>query len=572
MQYIFFSIGFENLPDSVIDSVIHRGPDGRGWNEFSSPKGPVLMAHRRLSIIDLSQDGHQPMSTNERRYWITYNGEIYNYLEIKKELEDLGRDFSTKTDTEILLYSYCEWGTRCLDKLNGMFSFVIWDDKEKKYFAARDRFGIKPLYYYMRGNKLAFASEIKQFKEIPDWTALLNQEVAVEYLDTGLCDHMHETLYKNVFQILPGHFMEGDLATGHQELQCWYKIEERITPLHNITDDEAISGFTELFEDSIRLRLRSDVPVGLCLSGGVDSSSIASLVRSISKSDREIHSFSSVFPSHEVDESIYIDELVSSKNLVSHKNYPTLEGFLKELDVILYHQDLPFLGTSIFAQWKTFQSAKKQGVVVLLDGQGADESLLGYPGMLNGLLFDYARKLDMASLWQFIKWQAHTNNQFALQTLLLALQERYNPLYTALLSLKNFRKFSPKASIQNITEVCLHHISNDLQTLLRYEDRNSMAASRESRLPFLDCRLVEYVLSLPIKTRFRNSTTKWVLRESMRGTNLESILNRKDKIGFATPEQKWLEALRSKPFSGYVTSKQNFQEFIYARWLQNEFS
>lgn len=561
---IFFSIGFENLPASVIDSVTHRGPDDRGWNEFMSPKGPVIMAHRRLSIIDLSIDGHQPMSTQDGRFWISYNGEIYNYLEIRKELEALGHIFTTRTDTEVLLISYCQWGTECLHRFNGMFAFVIWDNKEKKFFAARDRFGIKPLYYYVDGEKLAFASEIKQFKGIKGWKSVLNQQLANEYLYRKLCDHRRETLYGKVFQILPGHFMEANCLTRQKIPTCWYKLENHINPLKKITDEEAIEGFSDLFEDSIRLRLRSDVPVGSCLSGGLDSSSIVSKLRALKGNNQEIHAFSSVFPSYSVDESHYIDELVREKNLISHKNFPSVEEFLEKIDLILYHQDLPFSGTSVFAQWKTFQSAKSNGIVVLLDGQGADESLLGYPGMLNGIIFDYAKKLDISSLWTFVKWQSQTNNQSIRKTALLAVQQRYNRLYTYLLRLKGCQTPYPDTSLNNIIEVCLKFFTCNLQTLLRYEDRNSMAASRESRLPFLDYRLVEFVLSLPASQRYRQSKTKWVLRESMRDINIDSILNRKDKIGFSTPEKNWSGKLSS------VSSTSNFSDFIYNRWLKNE--
>jgi asparagine synthase (glutamine-hydrolysing) len=380
---IFFSVGFENLPAAVIDSVAHRGPDGRGWNEFMSPNGPVVMAHRRLAIVDLSADGHQPMSTEDQRFWVTYNGEIYNYLEIRGELEDLGHEFKTKTDTEVLLKSYLHWGKDCLHKFNGMFAFVIWDDKEKKVFAARDRFGVKPLYYYREGNKIAFSSEIKQFKHFPKWKNILNQEMAGEYLETGYCDHKQITLYKNVFQVLPGHYLKSDCLVNIPDPLCWYNLESCIKHL-DISDNDAISHFKKLFEDAVRIRLRSDVLVGACLSGGLDSSSIVCMMREIQGVDQKISTFSSVFPGEKVDESNYIDELASQKNLTSYKNYPSSHAFMDNLDSVLYHQDLPFLGTSIFAQWSTFESAKEKGVIVLLNGQGADESLLGYPGMLNG--------------------------------------------------------------------------------------------------------------------------------------------------------------------------------------------
>ena len=555
---VFFSIGFENLSGSVIDSVSHRGPDGRGWNEFMSHHGPVVMAHRRLAIVDLSQDGHQPMASEDGRYWVTYNGEIYNYLEIRAELKASGYSFKTQTDTEVLLKSYLHWGPDCLNKFNGMFAFVIWDNQEKKGFAARDRFGVKPFYYYQQGDKIAFASEIKQFKHFPNWKSHLNQELALFYKSQGHCDHSRETLYKNVFQILPGHL--ATLERGAFNVSQWYSTSERIDDL-KLTDNQACEKFLELFESSINLRLRSDVAVGACLSGGLDSSSIVSVIRKL-KPDMEINTFSAVFPNYKVDESFYIDELVKSKKLTSHKNHPSFEQFLKDLDQILYHQDLPFPGTSIFAQWMTFQSARLNKIKVMLDGQGADEILLGYPSMLNSIIFDYAKKLQFKNLVSFFKWQSKFNNQGLKPTLFLGLQQRYFNAYRMLLSFTN-RKIDQKlSSLKSITDICLYYLSNNFQSLLRYEDRNSMAFSIESRLPFLDYRLVEFILSLHINQRFRNNATKWVLRKSMIGINIDEILDRKDKIGFATPEQDW---------SSHVpASLKNFSEFILNRWIKNE--
>lgn len=384
---IFFSIGFEDLPPAVIDSVAHRGPDGRGWNSFTSPQGPVVMAHRRLAIIDLSEDGHQPMSF-EGRYWITYNGEIYNYREIRQDLENLGHPFTTETDTEVLLKAYLQWGEACLHRFNGMFAFVIWDDQEKKAFAARDRFGVKPLYVYQQAGKTAFASEIKQFKHISGWRSRLNKELASEYLQKGHCDHRVETLYEDVSQILAGQAVIYDLKLPLVKVFCWYDLKKHMQPKKR-RDPEAIEEFRALFEDAVRLRLRADVPVGACLSGGTDSTSIVSMMDKIGRSPQQIHTFSAMFSGHEVDESSYIEKFVSEKGVKAHRNYPSAEGFLEDLDAVLFYQDLPFSGTSIFAQWKTFESAHAAKVTVLLDGQGADESLLGYPRMLNSIIFSY---------------------------------------------------------------------------------------------------------------------------------------------------------------------------------------
>lgn len=551
---IFFSSGFENLSPQVIDAVTHRGPDGRGWNEFSSKQGPVVLAHRRLSILDLSEEGRQPMASEDGRYWITYNGEVYNYLEIRAELEAKGHRFHSMSDTEVLLKAYIEWGTGCLNRLNGMFAFVIWDDREKRFFAARDRFGIKPLYVYRQGEKFALASEIKQFKFLDGWQTELNQEMASFYLAKGYADHDQETLYKQVTQVLPGEYLDNQLTP-----QKWYSLKERVEP-KNLDDKEAVEQFSALFEDAVKLRLRSDVTVGSCLSGGVDSTSIISMVRKIAP-DQDLHTFSSVFPGKAVDESTYIDLLIEAKQLKGHKNYPDPEDMLGQLDKVLYHQDLPFLGTSIFAQWKTFESAKQHEVTVLLDGQGADESLMGYPWMLYGLVFSYLYQGQLPSLFSFIEWQRKMNNQPLLKIMILALQHRHPKLYNSLLRLKG-NHIPEEQKMTTMMDMCLHQFATNLQSLLRYEDRNSMAFSRESRLPFLDYRLVEFIFSLPTAQKFRHNETKWVLRESMKGLNLDEILNRKDKIGFATPESEWLSLLQGKESS--------FKDFIFKRWLSLE--
>ncbi len=557
---IFFSIGFENLPSSVIDSVIHRGPDGRGWNEFTSPQGPIVMAHRRLAIVDLSEDGHQPMSSEDGRYWITYNGEIYNFLELRKDLEELGHSFKTKTDTEVLLKSYLQWGEGCLHKFNGMFAFVIWDDSKKVAFAARDRFGVKPLYYYRQGSKIAFASEIKQFKSLKGWKSQLNEEMIAFYKTYKYCDHRRETLYQNVFQLLPGSLLnvDNDLTLNYQ---IWYNLSQQIHPL-TISDAEAIEQFRTLFQNAICLRLRSDVDVGACLSGGLDSTSIVSLMCELKKDTRSIKCFSAVFPGQSVDESFYINELAAKKGFDSYKNQPCFEDFLDHLDSILYHQDLPFAGTSIFAQWLTFQSAKHHRVKVLLDGQGADESLVGYPGMLSGSLLDYVKEGSFLKVINFLNWQKIHNHMSYKNSILMMIQHRLPGLYKRLLYLKGVNFNNQNNDFSSITNVCLYHFSHELPSLLRYEDRNSMASSCESRLPFLDYRLVEFILSISLNQRFRDTQTKWILRQSMKDINIASVINRNDKIGFATPEKEWSYQLKS-PYS-------NFFDLILDKWIKKE--
>ena len=275
---IWASLGMQP-PRSVIDVVVHRGPDGEGWREFCTPVGAVVFAHRRLAIIDTSSAGDQPMSFADGRYWIVYNGEIYNYLELRATLSSHGFEFRTRTDTEVLLAAYAHWGEECLHRLNGMFAFVIWDDHEKTLFAARDRFGIKPLYVYRTKAGFGLASEIKQFTCLPEFVPRLNLARTHDFLSTGLTDHSAETLFEGVRQIRGGECLRTVIRsdrTPNPEVRRWYTLAEESTS--GLNESEASDRLRELLTESVGLRLRADVPIGSCLSGGLDSSSIVCLI------------------------------------------------------------------------------------------------------------------------------------------------------------------------------------------------------------------------------------------------------------------------------------------------------
>ena len=399
---IFFSIGFENLSPQVIDSVTHRGPDGRGWNEFKSPNGPVIMAHRRLSIIDLSEDGHQPMSSQDGRYWITYNGEIYNYLELRQELESLGYKFQTHTDTEVLLKSFIHWGPDCLNKFNGMFAFVIWDEKEKKAFVARDRFGIKPLYYYRQGNKIAFASEIKQFTYLPGFESKLNHKIAYHVFTSKLIHDGYETLFQGVYQLLGGEFLSLEKNNVRSfASQKWYDIAK--VNVNKKTSEEASKSFKKLFFDSVNLRLRSDVSVGSCLSGGIDSSSIVSMLGELSDSKNGIKTFSACYKNDPLDESHYIDIVTKHTGIKNTKVYPDPKNFMNLWEKMVYHHDAPIGGATVFAQNQVFQCANQHKIKVMLDGQGADEVFAGYHSMFGAFHAELFNTLKFLKLISEIK-------------------------------------------------------------------------------------------------------------------------------------------------------------------------
>jgi len=504
------------------------------------------------------------MSYANDRYWMVYNGEVYNYRELREELEALGHRFKSHTDTEVVLASYAQWGKECLHRFNGMWAFIILDTKTGMVFASRDRFGVKPLYYwYSPEGFLSFASEIKQFTVLPGWSSVLNGQRAHDFLTFGLIDHTRETLFKGVFQIRGGEAVVFSALNVPETLPVyhWYNLKlERFQG----NREEAAKKFRDLLTDAVRLRLRSDVPIGSCLSGGLDSSSIVCLVNDILREhgDESVQkTFSAFSREMRVDESQYIKEVVSCRNIESLSVYPEMEDLFKDLDKIIWHQDEPFDSTSIFAQWKVFKLASQHHVKVMLDGQGADEILGGYHYFFGIHFAGLFIKLKILTLLQEVQAarQRHgyrvTNNigqiiYYTLPGILRGFCERILPHRSdaeAWFNLDLISKCpvsSPFADVScddPFTDQCYNRLlTTNLPALLHWEDRNSMAFSIESRVPFLDYRLVEFSLSLPAEHKIHQGITKKVLRDAMTGLLPEKILNRKDKLGFATPEEEWM--------------------------------
>jgi len=566
----------------MIDLVRNRGPDDNGLIlinkdhvEFNFPIHSIengnrynnlllSLAHCRLSIIDLSAAGHQPMSYADERYWIVYNGEVYNYLELREELEALGHQFKSHTDTEVVLASYAQWGKECLHRFNGMWAFVIFDTETGMVFASRDRFGVKPLYYWFSPEGfLAFASEIKQFTVLPGWSAVLNRQRAYDFLTFGLMDHTHETLFEGVFQIRGGEAVEFSAHDVPQQLPVyqWYTLEVK---KFQGTPEEAASTFRELLSDAVRLRLRSDVPIGSCLSGGLDSSSIVCLANDILREsgDQSVQKTFSAF-SHEkrVDESSFVKEVVACRNIESLSIYPDMDDLFRELDNIIWHQDEPFDSTSIFAQWNVFRLASQHHVKVMLDGQGADEMLGGYhyffgihfAGLLSKLKFFILFK-EIKAAQELHRYRVSSNlGQIMYYTLpgsLRGILDMKLPQHGEAEDWFNLDSLTKKPEKSPFTEIkcndpftdqCYSRfLTTNLPALLHWEDRNSMAFSIESRVPFLDYRLVEFSMSLPAECKINEGITKKVLRDAMTGILPEKIVTRRDKLGFATPEEEWI--------------------------------
>jgi asparagine synthase (glutamine-hydrolysing) len=564
---LYGSIGFE--PDQKrSDLVAHRGPDGRGWQEFASPAGPVALGHRRLSIIDLSDGGAQPMTDPTGTLHLVFNGEIYNYVELRQELKEKGERFQTASDSDVLLRAYSVWGLDCLPKLRGMFAFLIWDKRQRRLVAARDRFGIKPLYYFATPRGVAFASEIKQLLGLPGERRRMNIARIHDFLASGVSDHLGDTMFDGVSQVRAAECAVVDCSTAAPTLKVWrwYPISAETT---TIDEKAAAERFRELLADSVRLHLRSDAPVGSCLSGGLDSSSIVCLMAGMLGSESggvRVNTVSACYGEKEVDEKPFMDAVVGHAKTEPHFIFPRPEDVFAHASDITWHQDEPFGSTSIFAQWCVFEEARRVGVKVMLDGQGADEQLAGYHSAFHYYLSGLARQGRVLQLVRTI-WE---RNRLHGTSLVEQLQTFVAPLLPA--RLRNLLRRQRQTLVEHdwlgadlirrsgnplgalavgaqsvgvrepfdIASFCLAltHALN-LPMLLHWEDRNSMAHSIEARVPFLDHPVVEFSLALGGDHKIVGGDTKRVLRRAMAGVLPESVRQRHDKLGFATPEQRW---------------------------------
>lgn len=589
---------------AMTEAIRHRGPDDEGYVLFKEMGAPpcicggkdtpidtatvavsysptasigriaqrdakVALGHRRLAILDLSPLGHQPMCTRDRRYWIVYNGEVYNYVELRAELENLGHLFISRTDTEVILAAYAEWGSDCLSRFNGMWALAIYDSQSRSLFLARDRFGVKPLYYWTSPEGLfAFASEIKQFTVLPGWSARLNGQRAYDYLVFGITDHTEETMFSGVFQLRPGHCVtlsvDGANAVSPGtplSTHAWYELRPRAFAG---SFDDAAREFRLLFEQSIALRLRADVPVGSCLSGGLDSSSIVCVLNDFLRKQGVQalqKTFSACSDVARFDERKWIDLVVGKTGVDAHYVYPALDRLFEESPAITWHQDEPFGSTSIYAQWCVFRLAAQNGVKVMLDGQGADEQLCGYHGFFGPRLATLLKGwrltdlvADLVGMNRLHGYSAFASLKFMLPYLLSDkpiqflrrvggyAHSRPAWLNVGRLQAEAVDPFQQRGAMEgSVTELSRSQLtSSNLQMLLHWEDRNSMAHSIESRVPFLDYRLVEFVLGLPDDFKLAGGMTKRVLREAMRGVLPDEICTRVDKQGFVTPEEVWV--------------------------------
>ncbi len=548
---IWASIGF-NVTREGIDSVSHRGPDSSGWREFKTIFGTLFLGNRRLSIVDISDKGTQPMKLHGRDIWIVFNGEVYNHVELRNKLINAGYEFESLTDTEVVLAAYAHWGKACLEKFNGMFGFVIYDSEQEIIFAARDRFGIKPLYFLSANGGLAFASELKQFQAIPGFGFRLEACAALQFLLFGISDHLNETMIKGVFQLLGGECCTVDLKSGLQgaipEIFSWYSRQKSSSPIQ--TDIAgAIEKTRQVMSDAVKYRLRSDVEVGACLSGGIDSSSLVGLACT---NNQNIKTFTACYNDPEIDERQYAKSVSDMYGVQGNMVFPDPDDLAVEMDKLHYFQDWPTVSISVFSQWKVFEAASKKGLKVIIDGQGADEQLGGYRDAMPAFYAGLLRSARFAELWHEIS--SNPPGRPILKSLISGLlagspmsaQRAYRAIRGDINPKWLQRDFTNSCEIQLPQRISLTALNDalfekwTLPALLRYEDRNSMAHSVEARVPFLDHHVVEHFYRLPENLKIKDGVTKWVLRQAMADILPIKVLHRHDKIGFATPQARWI--------------------------------
>ncbi|MBS4034547.1 MAG: asparagine synthase (glutamine-hydrolyzing) [Ignavibacterium sp.] len=552
---------------SVSKVISHRGPDDEGilllnfeTNQHKQYNGldtiPELhytelngetnfnaaLLHRRLSIIDISSAGHQPMAYNNNKLWITYNGEVYNYIEIKAELISKGYKFVTESDTEVILAAYQEWGTDCVNHFNGMWSFAIWDSLNNLFFLSRDRVGVKPFYYCNHNNQFIFCSEIKGIVTYLENKLTLNKEKIYEYLIRGqiFVGESEDTIFEEVKQLMPGNNLI--FKNNKIKINKYWNLE---LTKNKLSFNENVERFSELFLRSINYRLRSDVEVGSCLSGGLDSSSLVSFA---SKNfNKNFHTFSAIWPGEKCDESYYVEKVNNLYECYPHAFTPDFENIIEVIDKVIWYQEMPLAGSSLLAQWFVMEKAKKHNIKVLLDGQGADEILSGYPLYL----IPYINEMIFSFKWNelYKHYDSLKKNGYPLKRFFSIQKHRFiNQKRTAFPikndNVKNYvfnNKYASPHKCNYLPDFLVDQIvKTNLPGLLHFEDRNSMAHSVESRVPFLDYELLQFAISIPTEQKIHGSLTKIILREAMKKYLPVEVYNRTDKIGFSTPIEQRL--------------------------------
>ena len=554
--------------ERMSEQIAHRGPDGAGV--YVDDAG-VAFGHRRLAIIDLSDAGLQPFASADGALQLMHNGEIYNYVELRRELEALGHRFHTATDTEVVLEAYREWGERCVERFNGMWAIALWDGSRRRLFCSRDRFGVKPFYYRWDGARFVFASELKAFRADPRARLEPNERAVRDYLEQGYVDHGEETFFTGILRLPPAHSLVVDEAG--LRLQRHWSLEPMPPP------EDPVAAVRELFLDSVRLRLRSDVAIGTALSGGLDSSAVACAVgrlRELGDAGEQVgprpRTFTVYFAEPELDERRWASDVVDRIRADAHWISFGADEVRDVLTDVVEAQDEPFGSTSIVAQWFVMRAAREAGVKVMLDGQGGDETLAGYPVtfgyraadlLVRGRLGEVVRELHA---YRRVQGAGTRGTAVAAATPFLPAAVRWSLRGRrdggrALVG-RCLREIRPgrrdhRSPFDERLRRQYHLIlaEHGLPELLRYEDRNSMAHSLEARVPFLDYRLVELLFSLDAGELVRRGVTKLVLRQALADVLPRSVVERTDKLGFATPGTRFLRGALGHLAADVFTSR-----------------
>jgi asparagine synthase (glutamine-hydrolysing) len=577
---IFYKNNNGSIKDSIFDmsqAIKHRGPDGEGFTFFSesieipaysndTPKVNIesnrflfnpkkglkdvssnyhmAFAHRRLSIIDLSESGHQPMCDMSSNYWITFNGEIFNYLELKAELKEKGHQFLTQTDTEVILAAYKEWGTNCLEKFNGMFALALYDKLKQEIFCARDRVGVKPFYFINTPTTFAFASEQKAFLKSKLIPFEINETQQFDFILNAELETEEQSLFKNIYELKPSHYFIFNLKTFDLNINSYYDIN--LNSNHHSSESEIIDTIESKLKHSIDLRLRSDVEIGSCLSGGLDSSIIAGMIRRLQPA-KSTQLFTAVFPHEAFNESDYAKEVANFVNGNWQTVSPNETDFFNDIEKLNYSQDLPIWSTSTYSQYRVMKLASENHIKVLLDGQGADELFGGYAHHY----FSLWKELPLVSTFKSINDARqsirHPFLNFGKQLLKENLHIGFDYSSYFHSPLNQIAKPRTIHFKNTLNEQLKTDYFGNLKSFLKCEDRCSMAFGIESRVPFADdVELVDYIFSVQGNKKIKNGVSKYLLREATKNYIPEKIYKRTDKVGFETPVEKWLTNYKSE--------------------------
>lgn len=555
------------LVDRMNRSLRHRGPDDQGTHV----EGGVSMGNLRLAIIDLSPLGHMPMryERDGRVVWITYNGEVYNHEALRAELTELGYSFASRSDTEVILAAYLEWGTDCVSRFNGMWAFAIFDTAKMTLFLSRDRFGIKPLYLHYDGTDLIFSSEIRALfaHEI---ARKPNDQAVFDYLYHGLHDHRQETFFEGITRLVGGQNATFELRSRELKVWTYYDLGRRVSEGASAMTPEA---FGRLFVDAVGEHMVADVPVGSCLSGGLDSTAIVCAMRA-NEAKAPIEVFSLVFPGEEIDESEYQEMASREYSAERHTTTLTPSDLAEHVRDLLRAQEEPFGDLSVYGQYLVMRLAHENGMKVLLDGQGSDEILGGYYYLAAYYYYDLLRRGRLLKLAREVASRNGANPQTTRYFFGLLLPERAKEYLVSRGRrflregfVRQYKSSDPRFRRKPLTEALVEALTYfPLPSLLRYEDKNSMSWSIESRVPFLDHRLVESVLRQPNESKIDHGLSKVILREALHGKLPPAIEERRDKLGFATPEKRILSSSAIQELVSAVVGSEAFKRRPYWDW------